>query len=61
MSFMRVGCRSANARLALALHIDRRVRLGLRDVEQLLARELEQREEGHHQVRHVGVLARTAR
>ena len=40
-----------NAAVALALDIDRRVRFGLRDFEQLLAGKLEDGEEGHDQPR----------
>ena len=46
---------SAKAALARELHVDRRVGLGLRDVDQLLARELEHREERHDQMRDVGM------
>src|SRR5262249_53452261 len=40
-------------RIALALHVYRRVRLRLRDVQQLLARELQYGKERHHQSRDV--------
>jgi hypothetical protein len=43
------------------MDVDRRVRLRLRHVDELLARELEQREERHDEVNHVGVLGEQRR
>src|SRR5450755_1681708 len=42
--------------IALALHVDRRVRRRLRDVEQMFPRQLENRQKRHHQARHVDLV-----
>ena len=60
-AFMRLGVRARTRGSPRQLHVDRRVGLGLRDADQLLARKLEQREERHDEVRHVGVLGEQRR
>ena len=51
---------SAKSGAPFECHVDRCVRLGLRDRHELLARELEHREERDDEVRHVGVRRRRA-